>query len=201
MNKKMHSVPQFGEGGGKTRDRRVRRTTQSLTHALIALVQEKRYDAITIQDLLDRADVGRSTFYAHYRGKDDLLFRSFEGMLDWLDGVIESDRGGYPRLSPVRELFRHVGEFRRFHQRLARARMLDRLYQVGTDLLGRRIAARLGASRSPADPAPAPPEIMGQAYAAALFGLLRWWLDHGGRYTPEEMDEIYHRMLTARQPG
>ena len=62
-------------------DRRVRRTRQALTLALIELVLEKRYDAITIQDLLDRADVGRSTFYGHYRGKDDLLLRSFEGLL------------------------------------------------------------------------------------------------------------------------
>src|SRR5437867_644732 len=74
MNRSAHSVPQHSraddpKGAG---DRRVRRTTRALIEALVALVLEKRYDAITIQDLLDRADVGRSTFYAHYRGKDDL---------------------------------------------------------------------------------------------------------------------------------
>src|SRR5438067_7021781 len=54
-------------------DRRVQRTRDTLHHALISLMVEKGYDAVTVQDILDRANVGRSTFYAHYRGKDELL--------------------------------------------------------------------------------------------------------------------------------
>jgi AcrR family transcriptional regulator len=75
-------------------DRRVRKTQVALIGAFVELVLEKRYDAITIQDLLDRADVGRSTFYAHYRGKDDLLAKSFIGMLAMLDREIDRDGPG-----------------------------------------------------------------------------------------------------------
>src|SRR5689334_24059575 len=59
-------------------DRRVRRTRRLLREALLALVAEKGYDRVTVQDVLDRADVGRATFYAHFRDKDDLLVSGFD---------------------------------------------------------------------------------------------------------------------------
>ena len=52
-------------------DRRVQRTRELLQKALIALISERRYDAITIQDIVDRANVGRTTFYLHYSSKDE----------------------------------------------------------------------------------------------------------------------------------
>src|ERR1700741_782405 len=58
-------------------DRRVRRTRAALRDAFLALVSEKGYEKITIQDILDRADVGRSTFYVHYRAKEALLIALF----------------------------------------------------------------------------------------------------------------------------
>ncbi len=54
-------------------DRRVRRTRESLHKALISLALEKNYDSITVQEVLDRADVGRSTFYTHFQSMDELL--------------------------------------------------------------------------------------------------------------------------------
>jgi AcrR family transcriptional regulator len=95
MNRKPPVVRKRAAG---TPDRRVRRTSHALTQALVDLMLEKRYDAITIQDLLDRADVGRSTFYSHYRGKDDLLLRSFGRMLELLDGMLQSGSDGARRL-------------------------------------------------------------------------------------------------------
>jgi AcrR family transcriptional regulator len=62
----------------RTTDRRVRRTRELLRSALLSLIQEKGYERITVRDILDRADVGRSTFYAHYRDKDELLQSGFE---------------------------------------------------------------------------------------------------------------------------
>lgn len=169
----------------------MRRTRQALTQALVDLVLEKRYDAITIQNLLDRADVGRSTFYSHYRGKDDLLLGSFERMLEALDQAVEQDGPASLRVAPVRELFRHVGEFHRFHHALARARMLDRLYQAGVDHFARTIARRL-AVLPPRPGVSVPLPVLAQASAGALFALLRWWVDHDAPYSPERMDEMYH---------
>src|SRR6516164_5384579 len=59
--------------GGRTMDRRIQRTHQVLHQALISLIVEKGYEVITVQDIIDRANVGRSTFYTHYVGKQDLL--------------------------------------------------------------------------------------------------------------------------------
>lgn len=181
-------------------DRRVLRTRRALTRALLELAQEKRYRSITVQDLLDRADVGRSTFYAHYRGKDDLLLRSFEAMLDMLDRqmapeAMNEDGAARPRVAPVRELFAHVGTAERFHRALARAHMLDRLYQAGTARLARTIERRLAALPEwPArDAVPLP--VAARAFAGTLFALLRWWVDEEAPYPPERMDEIFHALV------
>jgi AcrR family transcriptional regulator len=64
----------------KTIDRRTARSRRALHEALIALILRKGYDAITVQDLIDEADIGRSTFYAHYTGKEDLLRAGFEAL-------------------------------------------------------------------------------------------------------------------------
>jgi AcrR family transcriptional regulator len=55
------------------KDRRSQRTKRILVEALASLIQEKRYELITVQNIIDRADVGRSTFYEHYRDKEDLM--------------------------------------------------------------------------------------------------------------------------------
>src|SRR3981189_3348046 len=59
-------------------DRRIPRTRAMLQHALTSLILKKGYEAITIQDICDEANVGRSTFYAHYTSKDDLKRKGFE---------------------------------------------------------------------------------------------------------------------------
>ena len=59
-------------------DRRVRRTRDLLGDALVALMQEKPFETITVQHVLDRARIGRSTFYTHYRSKDDLFLSDLE---------------------------------------------------------------------------------------------------------------------------
>ena len=202
MNNTPHSVRQWTRGVslGSTEDRRVRRTQQALSFALITLALEKGYDAITIQNLLDRADVGRSTFYSHYRGKEDLLLKSFARLLESLDRNMAQDGSVNPRLAPVRELFRHVGEMQSFLQALGRARMLDRLYQVGTNQLSRMIANRLAAKPFESSRLVVPLPVMANAAAGALFALLKWWVDNDAPYSPERMDVMYHAIrLPAKE--
>ena len=181
----------------RTGDRRVRRTEGAVVSALIELVLEKRYEAITIQDLLERADVGRSTFYAHYRGKDDLLLRSFERMLESLAENMRPEHSGPRRIAPVRELFRHVGEFRRFHRAIARAHMQDRVYEAGTDRMSSVIARKLDARPAAAGDSAVPVPVRARALAGALFALLAWWVETDPPYTPEQMDTMYHSLLTG----
>src|SRR5215217_9115898 len=63
----------FARNSPETADRRVQRTKSSLHNALIGLAREKPYPSIAVKEILDRANVGRSTFYMHFRDKDDLL--------------------------------------------------------------------------------------------------------------------------------
>ncbi|MGK8521228.1 TetR/AcrR family transcriptional regulator [Nocardia asteroides] len=86
-------------------DRRVRRTRALLHRALIELMVERGYDRVTVRDILQRADVGRSTFYAHYRDKDDLLLRSSTDYLRAAMTAAATDTEGAELLAPVRTLF------------------------------------------------------------------------------------------------
>jgi AcrR family transcriptional regulator len=72
----------MNEKSDKKADRRIQRTRRLLQDALVGLILEKGYEAITVQDILDRANVGRSTFYEHFYDKDDLLLSSFEFLRD-----------------------------------------------------------------------------------------------------------------------
>lgn len=65
-------------------DRRTNRTRRLLRNALMAAILEKGYDAITIEDITERADLGRTTFYLHYKDKEDLLIESLEAITDEL---------------------------------------------------------------------------------------------------------------------
>ncbi len=89
-------------------DRRSQRTRQLLSTALIEVMLEKRYDEITVQDIIDRANVGRSTFYAHFLDKEDLLVSQVTRVLDALtrhsEQVVQSELAA-PSLVPF---FQHV---------------------------------------------------------------------------------------------
>src|SRR5262245_40478418 len=98
--------------GKKVLDRRVQRTPQVLQEALVALILEKGYEAVTIQHVIDRANVGRSTFYAHFHDKEELLLSEFERLWSQLeqhlDGRVRSDE--YPwGISTV--MFQHAQSY------------------------------------------------------------------------------------------
>src|SRR6478672_13286337 len=92
----------------KLPDRRPARTVSALRTALIELMLEKHYDTITVQDIIDRANVGRSTFYSHFRDKEDLLVgdwkRFFQLIADNTNLTVES--GG--NVAPIEGMFTHL---------------------------------------------------------------------------------------------
>jgi len=181
--------------GLKKGDRRVCRTRRSLSDALVGLILEKRFDAITVQEVIDRADVGRSTFYAHFRGKEDLFLSDWKRLLDGFVARIEWARAGGGRFVPVRGLFEHAREFRRFYGALVRSRKTDWLFETGRAHLAESIEGSLGAWLA-GRPAPSVPVAVVSNYLACeIVSLLRWWLDHGLPHTPERMDEIFHQLV------
>jgi AcrR family transcriptional regulator len=184
-------------GGTKKQeeDRRTARTRKLLRHALLELMLEKRYDKITVQDIIDRADVGRSTFYAHYLDKEDLLVRQFEEVIDLLSQhlTLVDDRR-HPQMR-VSALFRHVQEFHRLYEALMWGRGIELLYQQGHALFCKRIEADLATVQVQGKASTVPNEILATFMASTLVMLLRWWLENKMPYSVERMDEIYHQLV------
>ena len=96
-------------------DRRVRRTRELLRSALLSLILEKGYERVTVRDIIDRADVGRSTFYAHFRDKDDLFlagFDEFRRLFEPPGSLMDSATTGGMHLWPSARLFEHFWDYR-----------------------------------------------------------------------------------------
>src|ERR1043165_7010542 len=108
-NERLHFV-----STGKKADARVRRTRDALGDALVALMQEKPFDTITVQDVLDRAKVGRSTFYTHYSDKDHPLMSDAEEFMESVAMLLPLGGGTSDRVFPVREFFSHIVEAKQF---------------------------------------------------------------------------------------
>ena len=173
-------------------DRRSRRTRRLIAEALIALMVEGRYDRITVQGIIDRADVGRSTFYAHYRDKEDVLTSEGERVLALLH--LDPDDTGGRRLIPTLGLFRHVQEHHRLYQALVRGHGVDLLYETGRRYLSTNVEQRLAVlagDRAPAVPLP----VLADHVAGTFLNLLRWWLEHQRPYSPEQMHAIFQRLV------
>ena len=110
-------------------DRRSQRTRRLVISAMMELLSEKRYDAITVQDLLDRADIGRSTFYAHYFDKEDVLASLVEQMLETLSQELFHRDAGQS-IVPSLELFRHVYQHDQHFQAMLRGHAGEALWEA-----------------------------------------------------------------------
>jgi AcrR family transcriptional regulator len=173
-------------------DRRIVRTRDTLGDALVMLMHEKSFDEITVQDVLDRAGVGRSTFYVHYRDKDDLFLSDVEDFLERVCSALNRQHASPKRLLPVQEFFAHIREAREFYAALVRSGKMNDVQTLARGLFARSIEQRL----QMADVATEPMRRSAQAHALAgsLFSLLDWWIDKGMKASPAEMDELFHRM-------
>jgi AcrR family transcriptional regulator len=175
-------------------DRRVRRTRERLGDALVALILEKPFDTITVQHVLDRAGIGRSTFYAHYRDKDDLFLSDVDEFFLGMATGLSRHGDTSERVAPVRELFAHVADARPFYEALVESGRIHDVLELGHEHFARGIEERLRA-RSGVDPTTEEGHAgVAHAAAGALFSLLSWWIDRGMPTSPERMDELFHRM-------
>jgi AcrR family transcriptional regulator len=158
-------------------------------------MHEKPFAAITVQSVLDRAHVGRATFYAHFRDKDDLFLSDIEEFFSAMATALSARGDRSPRVVPVREFFAHVGESKELYAAfLASGRIRDVL-QIGEECFARgierRLAERPGGSAMP----PRRRSALSHACAGALMSLLSWWIDRGMPVPASEMDDLYHQMI------
>ena len=174
-------------------DRRTQRTRQTLSHALIVLIQEKRYEAITVQDICQRANVGRSTFYAHYQDKDDLLASNFQQVMEGLGSQVEWRNGQF--IFPVEPIFRHVQEHHHLYKALARGGGFDVLLRAGQQQWRAQIEAHLITLLPQRRTSAIPLDVVTTYLAGALQTMLLWWLDRKMPYLPERMDEMFQQLV------
>lgn len=180
-------------------DRRVRRTRRLLRDALVELIQKQGYDSITIQNIVDRADLSRATFYLHYKDKDELLASSLEEMFDELLSSLSEPLFRSQDIATEQEpsvvAFRHVQEYSSLYKALL---LGDRgvSYVIHRELQYiARISEKQIAWLLPRDTQPLVPiEILARHIAGALFGLILWWLENDMPRSPEEMGLFFRQM-------
>lgn len=177
----------------KKSDRRTQRTRRNLNDAMVDLVTEKRFDDITVQNLIDRADIGRSTFYTHFRDKEDLFQKNWERFLDLCVEQTDWSKVGTGSFFPVLFLFEHLQEFQPFYRGLVLSRKSDAVFRTGTEYLSQTIGEGLKANLRYHPSIPIP--ILANYLATELFALLKWWLDQGMPHSPERMDQIFHELV------
>lgn len=175
-------------------DRRVRRTRDSLGDALVALMQEKPYGEITVQEVLERADVGRSTFYSHFSDKDDLFLSDVDEFFARLATHLSRAREASRRVAPVRELFAHVAEARAFYGALLGSGKIHDVLEIGRRHFALGIEERL-AELAPGAPPPPARGAVAHALAGALLAQLSHWLQAGTPTPAVEQDALFHRLV------
>jgi AcrR family transcriptional regulator len=164
------------------KDRRVRKSQQALKEAFIALVLESGYEAVTIEDIAQRADVARATFYAHFEDKEQLLTTLFHELTSELAQQL-TDVEGVPermRLYILQALYEHAAEYRDLYlvclrgagDGRARAAYFD-VIESGAE---RIFAIRVNAAENPP---PVPLRVIARAFAGAHVALLEDWLEVG----------------------
>ena len=174
-------------------DRRSRRTRNLINTAMLELLFEKRYETITVQDILDRAEIGRSTFYTHYYDKEDVLASITEQMIEMFSQQF-SQRNVEQIIVPSLELFEHVQQHYRYFQAMLRGYAGEVLCEAAQTALSRNIEQALTTINAD-KPAPEIPwTLIAQYLAGAFLTLLRWWLNAEMPYSPERMEKIFQQL-------
>jgi AcrR family transcriptional regulator len=176
-------------------DERIRRTHERLGKALVHLIQQKPLDEVTVQEVPDRSSVGRSTFYLHFRNKDDLLLSQLEEFLETMSTALSVRKEVSHRVAPVAELFVHIGDQQKLYRALADSGRLNDFFDLAQGYFARGIEQRLTESKRLPNLLRRELAVRAFALTGCLLSLLRWWLDRGAKEPPSDMDGLFHRIV------
>lgn len=184
--------------GKKVLDRRIQRTRSLLQDALLELILEKGYDAITVQNVIDRANVGRSTFYAHFQDKEDLLLSGFDRLRTQFEEHLMGQ--SVNKTSPWSfslSMFQHAQSQRPLYKALAGRQAgnigLAQLQTYLSVMLSDHLKSQISKTKMYI-----PPEILAHYIASSFTSMLTWWLDNDLPYSAEQMNNFYWQLV---QPG
>jgi AcrR family transcriptional regulator len=169
-------------------DRRIERTRQSLQNALNELILEKGYEKVTVQEVIDRANVGRSTFYAHFESLDQLLLSGFEPLRaqfeDFLSGT-EFDQESPWALSLV--MFQQVQKQQGGYITLTHVQKF--LYGYLLEHIKSALPKR---NKN------IPPELLAHYVASSFIALMTWWIDNKYPFPAEKINDHFRQLV---EPG
>jgi len=169
--------------------------------ALISLALEKNYDSITVQEVLDRADVGRSTFYTHFQSMDELLASGTQELGRTLHAALENHRKSAKRHENViafsRAMFEHAYGYRNVYFALlntgAWPLVRQQLQDVLEELIRRECKAEIAKLKTANSEVPV--DLFVHYLTSAFFAVLIWWLDRRSRLTPSQIDEVFRSLV------
>jgi AcrR family transcriptional regulator len=182
-------------------NRRVERTRELLQKALMELIAEHGYDAITIQDIVDRANLGRTTFYLHYNSKDELFMSCHEAIISEFHlGLLHPLTRGEllsPQIPPeMTSAYRHLEEGRALLSPIFQGKDSQLILRQIRDRSAREIEANLRAVFVEAESA-IPLDILANYLAGAQIALMQWWLEKRRPHTPDNLTHAFHRLQRA----
>ena len=177
-------------GKGATIDRRVARTRSALQDALLALVAERGYASITVEDICRKANVGRSTFYAHYPGKNELRSAMIDLHMKSLTRHHETSKPPSTRrlLQFSLPMFEYAHAFRSLHQALLASggdAFHDELRQRIRQTVRRELADKASFGRD------IPADFLVEYVVGAFLSVLAWWIATQAELSPAKIDEMF----------
>lgn len=177
------------------KDRRARRTRQLLRSTLLALLKEKRYQEISVQDIIERADVARSTFYTHYLDKDDLLTGDQGIFAEHLGQQLAShaDDKNAP-VSSSRAWFYHIQAQVPVLKVIAKDPAMDLAMKTLRGIIHRSVAEGIQA-HAHVENSSMPLSLIVDYLTDTLMTLIQWWFKDGMKYTPEQMEEMFQQLV------
>ena len=184
-------------------ERRRLQTRQQLIRATLDLVLEKGYGSVSVQDITDRADLGRGTFYIHFKDKDEVLWTAFQDLFSRLESEAHSQ---LDRDAPQAEyygllnIFRHADQNRDLYRVLFGSQGSAMLTSRAEDFLARVFRDDIRHSRPPEVDFHLPEEFEAQLLTGMISRLLHWWLEDAARYSAEQMATMTYQALYRKKP-
>jgi AcrR family transcriptional regulator len=156
---------------------------------------QKGYEAIIVEDILERADVGRSTFYAHFADKEDVLRSGIEAFRQGLEQhrMTAASDAHWPFAFSL-ELLRHAGSQKGLYRALAGRQSGTLVLGIFRDFVADLMRDELG-SAVRRQPTPPPLELLVQYAAGAYMSMLIWWVETGAKQPAEEIDALFREFV------
>lgn len=172
----------------RVEDRRVRRTRSALQTALFELVVKRDYETITVADICEAADVGRSAFYQHFKGKDDLLRTGFAKLKADLGGVEEGQSANFSAA-----FLEHAIQ----HRILYRALMRSQAAPIVSAAVRRILVEKASNLISSESRSGAPRDLRAILLADIVFSLTLWWFDRDARLPVCDVEAMFAEMAAG----